>query len=71
MRPPRKQHDEFKYPLDHILGSSAQVRLLRVLVHDVDGPVSVTNAARMAGLSTMGARKALKALERMSIVVRV
>ncbi len=71
MRPPRKQHNEFKYPLDHILGSSAQVRLLRVLVHDVGGPVSVTDAARMAGLSTMGTRKALKALERMGIAVRV
>jgi DNA-binding Lrp family transcriptional regulator len=54
-----------------VLGTSALVRLLRVLVYDVDGPVSVTDAARMAGLSTTGARKALVALERLGVAVRV
>jgi DNA-binding Lrp family transcriptional regulator len=45
--------------------------LIRVLVHDVAGPVSVTDAARMAGLSTTGARKALETLERHGIATRV
>lgn len=71
MRPPRIQRTTLRYPLDHILGTSALVRLIRVLVHDVGGPVSVTDAAKMAGLSTTGARKALETLEKLSIAVRV
>lgn len=71
MRPPRIQHSSLRYPLDVLLGSPAQVRLIRVLVHDVAGPVSVTDAARMAGLSTTGARKALETLERHGIATRV
>ncbi len=71
MRPPRVQRNTLKYPLDGILGTPAHVRLIRVLIHDVGGPVSVTDAARMAGLSTTGARKALETLERRGIAVRV
>jgi molybdenum-dependent DNA-binding transcriptional regulator ModE len=71
MRPPRIQRNTLRYPLDDILGTSALVRLIRVLVHDVGGPVSVTDAAKMAGLSTTGARKALETLERLGIAVRV
>jgi hypothetical protein len=44
---------------------------MRVILHDVGGPVSVTDAARMAGLSTTGARKALEVLARLGVVVRV
>jgi hypothetical protein len=71
MRPPRIQRSTLRYPLDGILGTSALVRLIRVLVHDVGGPVSVTDAAKMAGLSTTGARKALETLERLGLAVRV
>ena len=71
MRPPRIQRNTLKYPLDDILGTPALVRLIRVLVHDVGGPVSVTDAAKMAGLSTTGARKALETLGRLDIAVRV
>jgi len=71
MRPPKIQRNILKYPLDEVLGTSALVRLLRVLVHDVGGPVSVTDAAKMAGLSTTGARKALKTLEKLGVTERV
>ena len=71
MRPPRVQRSTLEYPLDSMLGSSALVRLLRVLVHDVGGPVGVADAARMAGLSTTGARKALETLVSLGVAVRV
>jgi len=44
---------------------------MRVLLYDVGGPVSVTDAARMAGLSTTGARKSLETLERLGMAARV
>jgi DNA-binding Lrp family transcriptional regulator len=44
---------------------------MRVLVYDVDGPVGVTEAARMAGLSTVGARKALERLEQAGVAARI
>lgn len=47
------------------------MRLIRVLIHDVGGPVSVTDAAKMAGLSTTGARKAFETLEGLGVAVRV
>jgi len=71
MRPPRISHSALRYPLDHILQTSALVRLMRVLVYDVRGPVSVTDAAEMAGLSTTGSRKALETLEGLGVAVRV
>lgn len=71
MRPPRERRSRFRFPLDEVLGTSALVRLIRVLVHEVGGPVSVTDAARMAGLSTAGARKALETLERLDVATRV
>lgn len=57
--------------MDQVLGTSALVRLIRVLVYDVDGPVSVTDAARMAGLSIAGARKSLETLEKLGVASRV
>lgn len=71
MRTPRVQRSRLKYPLDVVLGSSANVRLMRVILHEVGGPVSVTDAARMAGLSTTGARKALEVLAGLGVVMRV
>lgn len=71
MRPPRIQRSSFEYPLDVMLGSAANVRLMRVVLHEVGGPVSVADAARMAGLSTTGARKALEVLAGLGAVTRV
>jgi len=71
MRPPRVRRSRLRYPLDAVLGSAAHVRLMRVILHDVGGPVGVTDAARLAGLSTTGARKALELLASLGVVVRV
>ncbi len=71
MRPPRIQRSGLRYPLDDVLGTSALVRLIRVLVYDVGGPVSVADAARLAGLSSTGARKSLETLERLGVARRV
>ena len=71
MRPPSIQHSNLRYPLDDVLGSPALVRLMRVLVHDVTGPVGVTEAATMAGLSPVGARRALENLAQAGIATRV
>lgn len=71
MRPPKIQRSTLRYPLDDLLGSPALIRLMRVLVHEVRGPVGVTEASRMAGLSTAGARKALERLEQAGMAARV
>lgn len=71
MRPPRVQRSRLRYPLDVVLGSAAHIRLLRVVLYEIGGPVSVTDAARMAGLSTTGARKALEVLAGLGVVIRV
>ncbi|MBN1193512.1 MAG: winged helix-turn-helix transcriptional regulator [Coriobacteriia bacterium] len=71
MRPPKIQRSPLRYPLDRVLGSAALVRVLRVIIFEVGGPVGVTDAARLAGLSVGGARNALEALEGAGIVERV
>jgi hypothetical protein len=71
MRPVTKQRNAVRYPLDDVLGSEAHVRLIRVLVHEVDGPLGVSDAARLAGLTPAGARKALQRLEESGFVERV
>ena len=71
MRVPRIKRSNLRYPLDNLLGSPALVRLIRVLVYEVAGPVSVTDVARMAGLSQAGARKALVTLDKLGIAKRI
>ena len=71
MRPPRIQRSSFRYPLDGVLGTPSMVRLMRVLVYDVNGPVGITEAAKMAGLTPAGTRKAMEVLERMGVAARV
>lgn len=70
MRVPRIKRSRLRYPLDDILESPALVRLIRVLIYDVAGPVGVADAARMAGLSQAGARKALVHLSKLGIAER-
>jgi len=65
------QRSPLRYPFDEIFGSVAQVRLLRVLVHDVDMPLGVADAARLAGLTPAGARKALERLNESGFIERV
>lgn len=71
MRPIGIQRSALRYPLDEIFGSAAHVRLIRVLVHDVETPLGVADAARFAGLTPAGARKALQRLEESGLVERV
>lgn len=71
MRHPRIHRSKLRYPLDDVLGTLAMVRLIRVLVYDVNGTVSVTDAARMAGLSQVGVRKSMEILERLGVATRV
>ncbi|MFZ1731404.1 MAG: hypothetical protein WAV84_14855 [Bacteroidota bacterium] len=71
MRPPRVSLNVIRYPLDDILAAPAHVRLLRVLLFELDAVVSVTDAARVSGLSDAGARKAFVMLEHAGVVVRV
>lgn len=71
MRPATVQRSPLRYPFDEIFGSVAQVRLLRVLVHDVDMPLGVADAARLAGLTPAGARKALERLNESGFIERV
>ncbi len=71
MRPPRISKNILRYPLDDILAAPAHIRLLRVLLFDLGDVVSVTDAARIAGLSHPGARKALESLEQAGVVIKV
>ena len=71
MRPIGIQRSAVRYPLDEIFGSAAHVRLIRVLVHEVEMPLGVADAARFAGLTPAGARKALGRLAESGLVERV
>ncbi len=71
MRPPKIQRSNLRYPLDGVFGTPAMVRLIRVLVYDVNGPVGITEAAKMAGLTPAGTRKSMVILERLGVAIRV
>jgi hypothetical protein len=71
MARPRSNSDALRYPLDEIVGSRAGVRLLRLLAHEVDSPLSAPDAADRAGLTSAGARRALERLVQTGFVVRV
>lgn len=66
-----KKRSTIRYPLDLILGSEAHVRILRVLIHEVDTPLGVSNVARLAGLTSAGARKALERLLESGLIERI
>jgi hypothetical protein len=71
VRPPKEPRSALRYPLDAILGSEVQVRLIRVLIHEVTEPLSVADIARLAGTTTVGARKALERLEAAGFAERI
>ncbi len=62
MRPIRIEQNSFRYPLNILLGTEAQIRLLRVLTTEVNGSISPADAADRAGLTPLGAKKALRKL---------
>ena len=66
-----RYRNSFRYPLDSVLGSEAQVRLLRVLLVHRSEPLSVPDSARLAGLTPAGARRALDRLRTAGFVRRI
>jgi len=71
MRPIGVQRSTLRYPLDTLFSSAAHVRLLRILAHEVRAPVGVADAARLAGLTPVGARTAFRRLEEAGFVERI
>ncbi|MEN8208570.1 MAG: hypothetical protein ABFR50_04885 [Candidatus Fermentibacteria bacterium] len=68
MRPISIEQNSFRYPLNNILGTEAQIRLLRVMLTEVSGPISIVDASERADLTPLGARKAMKKLTSAGIV---
>lgn len=71
MRPIVSDQNPLRNPLNKVLGAEAHVRLLRVLAIEVDGPLTVADAAEFAGLTIPGVQKALNRLLQSGFVVRV
>lgn len=70
MRPPKKHQSATRTPLNRILGTEANVRLLRVLTLD-DEPLTRSELGRRAGLEAKGALLAANRLEETGILRRV
>lgn len=71
MRPVASEQDYLREPLNDLLGTPANVRLIRVLAEEVLGPVGASEAAALAGLTETGARQALKRLSTTAFVEQV
>jgi DNA-binding Lrp family transcriptional regulator len=71
MRPPATDQNYARNPLNELLGTPANVRLIRVLADEVAGPIGAPEAAERAGLTEAGARRALKRLARTGFVERL
>lgn len=71
MRPIVSDQNLLRCPLNTILGTEAQVRLLRVLSAEESGSLAVPDIAERSGITTRGTRKALKRLLYSGFVVRV
>lgn len=68
MRPIANEQNVIRYPLNELLGTAANVRLMRVLAEEVVGPISASEAAKMTGLTLAGARRALVKLAKTGFV---
>ena len=71
MRPIANEQSFVRSPLNQLLSTAANVRLLRVLADEVVGPISAADAAARSGLTETGARRALRRLARTGFVKRV
>ncbi len=71
MRPIAGDQSPLQFPLNDLLSTGAQVRLLRVLANEVVGPITAPDAAGRTGLTEAGARRALSRLASTGFVVRV
>ena len=71
MRPIAVEQDTLRYPLNDLLGTAANVRLLRLLTEGAAGPIGAGEAARRTGLTEAGARRALIRLAKTGFVQRI
>lgn len=71
MRPIATDQNYVRYPLNELLGTRANVRLLRLLTEQISGPVTAPQAAEQTGLTVAGARRALKSLARTGFVEQI
>ena len=71
MRPIIYEQNPLSHPLNELLGTEANVRLLRILANDVEGSLTASDAAERAGITPQGAFKALKRLVRSGFVIQV
>ncbi len=62
MRPIVSKKAFIQYPLNEVLGTEAQVRILRLLAIEVDAPLSIPDIAARVSISVPGVRKACKKL---------
>lgn len=67
LRPPKRQQDPLRTPLNEILGSEGAVRVLRVLA-EARQPMGRTRVARRALLNASGVRRTLDGLAEAGIV---
>lgn len=68
MQPIAIPQDFIRTPLNDLLGTKANVRLLRLLANEVSGPIGAPEAAEQVGLTEAGARRALRRLARTGFV---
>jgi len=71
MRPIVSEQSYLRNPLNQLLGTEANVRLLRVMANETDEPLTAPDAAERSGLTIPGTRKALKRLFQSGFVLRV
>ena len=71
MRPIASKQDPIKYPLNELIGTPANIRLLRVMANEVEGPLTAADVAKRAGLTVPGTQKALRKLLKSGFVTRV
>jgi predicted transcriptional regulator len=71
MRPVVSEQSYLRNPLNQLLGTEANVRLLRVLTNETDEPLSAPDIAARSGLTIQWTRKALTRLFKSGFVLRV
>lgn len=71
MRPIASEQNFIRYPLNELLATAANVRLMRVLAEEVIDSIGVPEAAEKTGLTLAGARRALVKLAKTGYVQHV
>jgi DNA-binding MarR family transcriptional regulator len=70
MRPPARPQSALRYPLNHLLGTEASVRVLRVLFSS-DVPIGLSELARRAELQPSGVARVCARLEDLGVIEAV